>query len=452
MIKWTKLLAVCGTGLLSTAGALLLLSSLPLLSQGETSPADAALENGGFEETYREVITDCEIAQGWNLWYTTHWAGESLASPRAGESDDHRQGSRSQHLYPQLAKNFDACVYQQVGGITVGHYVQFSAWARVNAHEWLDAPEKWQTRIGIDPQGRENPLDIQYELHPNHWDVYDTHKGEWQKLSVAIKALSTTVTVYACAHPVWPVDFHVRWDGAEFSQSPERLTHMPFVTWKHFVMPPGELYNPGLERDFGTLVGYQAPISGFTNVLVAPYWMPFWNDDYDSETWENKQPEYNYTDRSYRVHSGQVAQQMGLSGWGGFEAGLYQVVTGTQVGDVLQFAIWGQGWSSDDPGNERYSDVRQGLNFRVGIDPYGGKSYTSTNIMWSDYDDPYDEWHQLQVTATAHYTRVSVWAYAHPLASRIRFNQTFWDDASLTVVHSPQESTEKGVTELHRGD
>jgi len=201
--------------------------------------------------------------------------------------------------------------------------------------------------------------------------------------------------------------------------------------------PPGVLHNPGLELAWGDKDGYQAVLPGYSNVFVAPLWMPFWNDNYVPETGENAQPEYNYTDRDYRVRSGEVAQQYGLSAWGGFEAGIYQVILGTVPSDTLQFSIYGMGWSSETGGNERYSDVREGLNFRVGIDPYGGEWYTSTQIIWSEFYDPYDEWHQFVVTATVQSDKVSVWTYAHPSAYWVRFNQVFWDDASLTALDVP---------------
>ena len=41
------------------------------------------------------------------------------------------------------------------------------------------------------------------------------------------------------------------------------------------------------------------------------------------------------------------------------------------------------------------------------------------------------------VTATVQSEQVSVWAYAHPSAYWIRFNQVFWDDASLTTIDQP---------------
>jgi hypothetical protein len=207
-------------------------------------------------------------------------------------------------------------------------------------------------------------------------------------------------------------------------------------------VPNGELYNPGLEVAFCRKDSYQLPIPGYDNVFVAPYWMPFWNDDYDGQAGINAQPEYNYTDRSYRVHSGQVAQQYGKSAnQDVFEAGIYQVVTGTfNMSDTVDFTIWGLGWSStwENKDNEFYSDVQDGLRFKVGIDPSGGESFTSTHIIWSEFFDPYDEWHQFSISTTlpTTSTRISVWAYANPVHSWASFNQVFWDSANLSVTSS----------------
>ena len=342
-------------------------------------------------------------------------------------------------MYWQDGKNFDACIYQQVG-VTVGHYVQFSVWGKVDASSGL-ATGDYQTRVGLDPNGGTSPLDIQYETHPDNWDEYTDDNGQWQQMRVSMRAISDTVTVYACAHPRWPMRFNVFWDDAEFAVVPGQLSYVPLVLREHWSPPPpGTLYNPDLELDWGELEGYQLPIPPptYTNVFVAPYWSAFWNDNHNPATGENKQPEYNYADRDYRVHHGAASQQYGLSAWGGFEAGIYQVITGTVVSDTVQFTIWGLGWSSNgDGGNDRVSDVQEGLNFRIGIDPYGGESYTATEIVWSEFYDPYDVWHQFEVTATVQSDHISVWAYAYPTAYWIRFNQVFWDDAALTVIDVP---------------
>ena len=237
--------------------------------------------------------------------------------------------------------------------------------------------------------------------------------------------------------------------------TPESLVYVPMVAREYCWLAPGTLANPDLEKDYCILKGYQ-PYPGYSNVFVAPYWHPFWNDDYDPGTNSNKQPEYNYTDRSYRVHSGEVAQQFGLSGGGAFEAGIYQVVR-ANISDTLRFTIWGMGWtqywpSPNDPYDEGNSDYTEpgGLRFRVGIDPYGGESYTTTNMIWSDYYDPYDAWHRFEVTATALSDQISVWAYAHPDNPILRWNQTFWDDATLVVIQ-PVVSLAASTGEIDEG-
>jgi hypothetical protein len=434
---------MCSASLVGTLAVLALFAWLPSLSQGPVTAQAAALANGGFEETYQpwQGSVDRMIAPGWSLWYTTNWPDEkSIDSPRANEvSSPIHGGNKAQEVHGNGTKNFDACLFQQIGGITVGHYVRFSAWAFVDTQmDFWDM----QTRVGIDPNGGTNPKDIQYETHPGYWASYTT-KREWQKMSVVMLATSPTVTVYACAHPKYAMSFHVYWDDAAFSVVPEQRVHLPIVEREHCVVAPGTLYNPDLEKDYCTLHGYQIWPVPSVKVEVAPFWQPFCN--YVPNSLTHKWPEFGYTDRSYRVHSGAVAQQYGTSGGGAFEAGIYQVITGTLVGDALRFTIWGLGWTQEwdenDPDgyNEFLSDHQEpgGLSFRVGIDPWGGQSSASSNIIWSPTYDPYDAWHQFEVSATAMYTRVSVWAYAHPTIATMRWNQTFWDNANLEVISMP---------------
>ena len=390
----------------------------------------ASAQNLGFEGTYVawEGSVDRMIAPSWKLTYTLRWGSEAhLDLPRASDASSPRlEGDKSQHLWQEW-KNFDACLYQQIG-VTVGHYVRFSAWAKVDADDQLPT-DQYRTRVGIDPNGGTNPFDdIEYWTHRANWDDYTDEGGQWQQLWLSIKAISDTVTVYACAHPSTAYRrFDVWWDAAEFEVVPEQLFYVPLVLRERWnPPPPGTLYNPDLELEWGEYEGYQLL---YTDTHVAPYWN-FFRD--------NGWAEYNAADRDYRVHHGAVSQQYGESGWGSFEAGIYQVITGTVVSDTVQFTIWGVGWSSNlDGSNDRYSDVRDGLNFRIGIDPYGGESYTAPEIIWSDYYDPYDVWHQFEVTATVQSDRISVWAYAHPAAYWARFNQVFWDDAALTVIDVP---------------
>lgn len=442
MSRVEKILLAIGIGSLAIAVVLIVL----WLQQPATptQPVDLRVQsiqttgaqNVGFEGDYVawEGSDERKLAPGWSLWYKTDWPDEkdTLDLPRANDvSSPVLEGSKAQHIFWKDWTNFDGCLYQQVSGLTVGHYIRFTAWAKVETDLGV---HEMQTRIGIDPAGGTDPLDIQYELHPGYWDAYTIGNGQWQELSIALKATSETATVYACAHPRWPMRFDVYWDQAAFLETPEKLAYLPSVSRKHFTPPPpGTLWNPGLERNWGELEGYQLPLPGYTNVYIAPYWMPWWNDNFNPDTGEFRQPEYNYADRDYRVHSGEVSQQYGLSAWGGFEAGIYQVVQGVAPGDAIEFKIRGLGWSSDTGTDERFSDIQEGLNFRVGIDPYGGEAWDSEQIVWSDHYDPYDEWHHFEITATAQSDKISVWAYAYPTAYWVKMNQVFWDDASLKV-------------------
>lgn len=446
MRKGTNLLTMCIAGLASTIGIVAFFAWLPSLSPRATVADASWIANPGFEGEFTERDTELWIGDGWELWYATDGGEDGIAAPKAFQENTRvREGLQSQHVRAQNDGSiFDACLYQQVTGITVGEYIRFSAWAYVDAHDDLNSEEKWQTRVGIDPDGGTDPRDINYYLYPSLWDSV-TEKGRWQHLSVVIKATSPTATAYACAHPIWRYSFHVFWDDTEFAISSEKRAYLPVVYRERFVISAGSLANPDLEEDYGLYKVYQQyPGVGF-KYRFAPYWLPFWNDDHHDG--QNMQPECGEIlvgDASHRVYSGGAAQQCGLSGGGNFEAGIYQVVNGTQVSDTLRFTIWGLGWNQeyldkDDVHDEFTSDyvVTGGLRFKVGIDPYGGTDWASSEVIWSDPVDPYDAWTQLEITATARYTQASVWVYAHPEAYWLRWNQVFWDKASLEVTGAP---------------
>ena len=448
MRKSLRLLGTLGSGLAITAAVVLLFGGLPSLGEESTPVQDATLVNGGFEGTYEpwEGSEELKIAPGWSLWYQVE--GGAYAPPKADQDDDpRREGDKSQHVFGKdQYTGYHACLYQQVSGLTEGHYIRFSAWVKADAHEWLNSPEKWGTMVGIDPNGGTNPQDINHYENPDLWDIY-TDEGQWQYLSVVIKATSPAATVYACAHPSLSRRLNVWWDDASFVMTEGSRIYVPFLAKDFFQVPAGTLANPDLEENWGNRVGYQVPIPGFGNVQLAPYWLPYWNKNYIPPN-ENKQPEYGPTGLGkgypYRSHSGLIAQQMGSSGGGTFEAGIYQVVNGVQPGDTYSFTMWAHGWtqywpSDSDPADERVSDYQEedGLQFKIGIDPYGGESYTSTNVIWSEKHDPYDEWYSFEVTATAMERQISVWAYANPTNPELRWNETFWDDASLQIIESP---------------
>jgi hypothetical protein len=436
--KVAKSLVGAGAGLLLVVGIAICAGSGMAVSG--SAPQAAGLLNPGFEDPYYAsgACTECSVADGWNVWYTTNWDGEPFIAPPRAEDEDslYLEGEKAQLVHSDSNRNFDACLYQQVSGLSAGDLISFTVSAKVISSL---APWHWQTRAGIDPYGGTDPRDIQFELHPEYWDPYTAGSGQWQELSVFTRAVSETATLYACAHPVYPVNgqFMVYWDQAAFYSATPTHTYLPLVTRGLYVQPPGMLQNPDLEFDCGVYEGYQS-WSEIMKVLVAPYWQPFWN--YVPYANEFKIPEYGYPDRAYRIRSGEVSQQYGLSGGGCFEAGIYQVITGTIPGATYEFELWGLGWSSAAGGDDLYSDVQEGLNFKVGIDPTGGSSYDSSHIVWSELYDPYDAWHRFSATVTVppgSDGQISVWAYSHPAACWIRFNQVFWDTGSLRVVSLP---------------
>lgn len=433
MTKPCKLFLPGALGALIVLAAIALFSSqarLSLPAQAQVSTAEAALVNGGLELPYNDGI-----ANGWALWYTTT-PPLFLAKPNVEPNSAIRPGSAggtSQYLYPQTPSYYNACLSQQITqGITVGHWIRLSAWARVDLN-MITPVDKAQTRIGIDPNGGANPLDIPFATYPGYWDTFDANNREWQKLSVGLRATSPTVTVHLCTLPDEQIDVEVYWDDAEFTSSSGEWIFLPVVN-KSYCASPSGLWNPDLEKSFGEYTDYQYH-DGFSG-SVAPYWKPWVAEPRDDR---DKHPEYNKTDRDYRKMTGEVAQQFGHSAWGLYRAGIYQVIDCVNPGVTYTFNIYGWGWvGSPENYNDRVSDNTQpdALKMRVGIDPYGGTDWSSSNIVWSPFNptSPYDAWNLYEVTANSKANKISVWVYAEANEWGMRYHQTFWDNASLTIV------------------
>lgn len=445
MNKNHLLLTSLGVSLALALTALLLGASPQAPVEGQAATASTELLNGAFEGEYQpwQGAAARQIAPSWNLWYVESWSGEPyLAPPQAGPAQDaHARSGKAQGVHSDGDQNFAACLYQQIQGLTPGHVLHFSAWARVEAHDWLRTPDKMQTWLGIDLNGGTDPRAINYYTHPANWSTY-THYGEWQHLDVRLHATSPTATLYLCAHPSLARYFHVYWDDAALTITPGAILYLPILHRAPCRPEIRTLGNPDMEESFCEIEGYQ-PCPGYENILVAPWWTPYWNKDFNPETAENRQPEMGPADRSYRVYSGRVSQQIGISGGGAFEAGVYNTVWGTRVGDVLRFRMWAMGWNqywpSVNPVDEFHSDYQEkdGLRFRIGIDPTGGEDYTSPNIVWSEMQDPYDAWHLFEVIATAQADHVTVWLYAHPSQYKMRWNESFWDGGAFEILAKP---------------
>jgi hypothetical protein len=183
----------------------------------------------------------------------------------------------------------------------------------------------------------------------------------------------------------------------------------------------------------GSFEGPFEPFSFINELNVPPPWVPWYEDDGRV----NFRPEYKPADGvnfPNRVRSGQSAQAY-FKSYGQFLAGLYQQVVNIQPGSRLQFSAWGQGWSCED-----FSQCGGGVSYnpanmlmRVGIDPYGGRSHLSRNIVWSDYFNPIDRWEVKCVETVAMDSVVTVFLWASPNGPR-QNQDVYWDDASLVVL------------------
>ncbi len=76
------------------------------------------------------------------------------------------------------------------------------------------------------------------------------------------------------------------------------------------------------------------------------------------------------------------------------------------------------------------SAIESGSKTRIGIDPNGGTDPNDTDIVWSGYVQPHDQWLEQSVSATATGTTVTVFLYSTQ-SSKARLNRTYWDKAFL---------------------
>lgn len=186
------------------------------------------------------------------------------------------------------------------------------------------------------------------------------------------------------------------------------------------------LVNPGFEEGFSD--------RGAGEVSVANGWYPWWQDGPGQPEGYNYRPEYKPEDAARygrrRIHSGNWAQKL-FNTYATHNAGILQQVKVT-AGSKLTFSAWVQAWSSQDPNPDVVVDPG---NYRVyiGIDPYGGTDWSSPNVVWSAPRMEYNTWMRLEVKAEAKAGTITVFIRGQP-EFRNKFNDSYWDDACLTVV------------------
>lgn len=147
-------------------------------------------------------------------------------------------------------------------------------------------------------------------------------------------------------------------------------------------------------------------------------------------------PEYNPFDfgkAPYRIHSGNLSQVWFTYGRMGL-GGIYQTVPVT-LGTNLKFTAWMQAWQCFnylDCDGGRLSDHPFDMHLRIGIDPTGGTSITSTAIVWSPEQEAFDRWVQFSVIARAQSNRVTVFTQGGATFDYKRENNdVYLDDLAL---------------------
>lgn len=189
------------------------------------------------------------------------------------------------------------------------------------------------------------------------------------------------------------------------------------------------LLNPGFEEEFSQ--------RGAGEVQVATGWFPWWVQGTPDQTEVGylRRPEYKpELGRLFgyrRIHGGDYAQKF-FTTYSTHVGGFYQQVA-VPRGYRVTFSIWVQVWSSS--GNNPDEVIDDGdYKVSVGIDPTGGVDGSATGVVWSPQMRADNQWVQLEVTAVAQASTVTVFARSAPLY-RVKHNDSYWDDAS--VVASP---------------
>lgn len=77
------------------------------------------------------------------------------------------------------------------------------------------------------------------------------------------------------------------------------------------------------------------------------------------------------------------------------------------------------------------SAVESGAQTRIGIDPNGGSDPNDSDIVWSGWVQPHDQWLQMTVSATTSGASATVFLYSTQ-GSTAQLNRTYWDQVSVT--------------------
>ena len=232
----------------------------------------------------------------------------------------------------------------------------------------------------------------------------------------------------------------------------------------------GELLtNPGFESPFvqegtsdifvanGWQAWYIIP-GGVTYPTDCPNGAPATCKPYRIPVYRNSQPQDARIPP--RARSGN-SQQWGIQ-YAVYVAGVYQRVSGFTPGARLHFSAYLQGFNCSNDrgcfggvGRYGYSYEPGDMQTRVGIDPTGGTSAFSPNVVWSGFQNPLDAFSLQEVEAVVPGNTATVFIWSSPTFPE-KHTDVYVDDASLTVVGqgpvpATAAPTEPGATQQPAG-
>ena len=210
------------------------------------------------------------------------------------------------------------------------------------------------------------------------------------------------------------------------------------------------LANPNFEPPFESVSG---PIGG----IVASGWTAWWLTP-DGVKYPTSCPEGSHQSCvphgvplfNHTQPQDPKAPDRSLSGdsqkWGTaytvYIGGVYQRVLHTTPGVRYRFSAYIEGFNCDDD-RACFADTRYGqygksyeagdMQTRVGIDPSGDTNPFSSNIVWSAYQNPLDEFSLHQIEAVAQANSLTVYVWSSPTFPE-RHTDIFLDNASLIAV------------------
>ena len=247
---------------------------------------------------------------------------------------------------------------------------------------------------------------------------------------VLLLALSVVATYFVAADEVPSVPPMPDPDSAEYAEASATILSLATVNnpddepQECTGSTPNLLNNPSFEGHYSDFVPNppipDCPWGVCFSAQMAPGWTPYWQSHNDAvdEGWEMLMPEYKAATADFtnppRVRSGQFAQQL-FTFYATHRAGIYQQVYNVTPGQTYCLSVWGHSWSSHDDGTFTDPANHGFLNQRIGIDPYGGNAWSSSNIVWTPPVTQYDEYGLFKLEVEAQSNTLTVFFNSQPL-------------------------------------